>query len=191
MRIFSPAIIALACAVLGGAAFAADESHAPKIDACALLKDGEVAGIVGAKVTPADRRDAGYQDDGTYVAPGTYSSTCLWRVATSGPPPADPNLSLGGASYVILNAMQWPPSSKLASKESCRFVKGFYDAADRKLIDNQPVPLKIADQSLWWGDGVAVCKGDRSFGISVHLVGGRPKERDMEERLAKMIAGRM
>ena len=143
--------------------------------------------MIGAEVTPADRHDAGYQDDSEQVAPGTYSSTCLWRLATPGPPPSDPNLSLGGASYVILNAMQWP----VGSKQSCRFVKGFYEAADGKLIDNQPVPLKIADQSLWWGDGVAVCKGDRSFGVSVHLVVGRPKEREMEERLAKMIAGRM
>jgi len=172
---------------LTGAALAGDDDRAPKIDACALIKDGEVAGIIGAKVTPADRRDSGYQDNSDYVAPGTYSSTCLWRVLTPGPPPADSNLSLGGASYVILNAMQWP----VGSKQSCRFVKGFYDAAEGHLIDNKPVALQIADQSLWWGDGVAVCKGDRSFGVSVHLVGGRPKERDMEERLAKVIAGRM
>jgi hypothetical protein len=170
---------------LAGAQTAA--SGTPLINACALLTDSEVAAVLGQKVYPGERHDSGAFESGNDVGAPAYSSTCLWRVASEGPPPSDPNKSLGGASYAILNAMQFPASSGQAKS----FVQSFRDAAKDGTIDRSPVALKIADDALWWGDGVAVCKGDRSFGISVHLVGGRPKERSMEEALAKKIAARL
>jgi hypothetical protein len=163
------------------------ESGTSPINACTLLSDHEVAAVLGARVNPGEPHDSGTVESGDYVSAGTYSSTCLWRVASEGPQPSDPNLSLGGASYAILNAMQFPAGSGQARN----FLQSFRDAARDGDIDQSPVALKIADDALWWGDGVAVCKGDRSFGISVHLVGGRNKERDMEEALAKKIAARL
>jgi hypothetical protein len=165
----------------------AAESGSSAINACALLSDHEVAAVLGAKVNPGEPHDSGTVKSGNYVGTGTYSSTCLWRVVTEGPTPSDPNLSLGGASYAILNAMQWP----VGSGKARNFLQSFRDAAKEGLIDQAPVVLKIADDALWWGDGVAVCRGDRSFGIAVHLVGGRNKERGMEEALAEMIAARL
>ena len=161
------------------------ESGTSPINACTLLTGSEVAAILGEKVHPGELHDSGSVESGNDV--GAYSSTCLWRVASEGPPPSDPNLSLGGASYAILNAMQYPAGTGQARN----FLQSFRDAAKEGVIDQSPVALKIADDALWWGDGVAVCKGDRSFGISVHLVGGRNKERDMEEALARKIAARL
>jgi hypothetical protein len=166
---------------------AAESGIAPPINACTLLTDDEVAAVLGARVNPGEPHDSGTIESGDYVSAGTYSSTCLWRVVSAGPPPQDPSLSLGGASYAVLNAMQWPAGSGQAKN----FLQSFRDAAKEGFIDQLPVALKIADDALWWGDGVAVCKGDRSFGISVHLVGGRNKERRMEEALAKKIAARL
>lgn len=166
---------------------AAESATSLSINACTLLTDEEVAAVLGARVNAGEAHDSGTVKNGDYVSAGTYSSTCLWRVASKGPPPSDPNLSLGGASYAILNAMQWPAGSGQAKN----FLQSFRDAAKEGVIDQSPVALKIADDALWWGDGVAVCKGDRSFGISVHLVGGRAKERGMEEALAKKIAARL
>jgi hypothetical protein len=166
----------------------ADESGKPQpINACTLLTDQQVAAVLGARVNPGELHDSGTVESGNHVAAGAYSSTCLWRVASKGPPPSDPNLSLGGASYAILNAMQWPAGSGQAEN----FLQSFRDAAKEGAIDQSPVALKIADDALWWGDGVAVCKGDRSFGISVHLVGGRNKERRMEEVLARKVVARL
>jgi len=177
--------LVLALAMLGQQT--ADNGTLRLINACTLLTDDEVAAVLGAKVNPGELHDSGTIESGSYVSAGTYSSTCLWRVASEGPPPSDPNLSLGGASYAILNAMQWPAGSGQARN----FLQSFRDAAKEGLIDQLPVALKIADDALWWGDGVAVCKGDRSFGISVHLVGGRSKERGMEEALAQKIVARL
>jgi hypothetical protein len=177
--------LVLALAMLGNQV--ADNGTPRPINACSLLTDKEVAAILGVKVDPGELHDSGTIESGDYVSAGTYSSTCLWRVASKGPPPTDPNLSLGGASYAILNAMQWPSGSG----EARNFLQSFRDAAKQGLIDQSPVALKIADDALWWGDGVAVCKGDRSFGISVHLVGGRNKERGMEEALARKIVTRL
>jgi hypothetical protein len=49
----------------------------------------------------------------------------------------------------------------------------------------------IGDDSLWWGDGVAVRKGDISYGVSVHSVSQRSLERQMEETLASKIVERL
>jgi hypothetical protein len=166
---------------------AAEPATALPIDACKLLTDDEVSATLGAKVNPGETHDSGTLQGNDYVSAGTYSSTCLWRVTSEGPPPSDPNLSLGGASYAILNVMQWPAGAAQAKN----FLQSFRDAAKEGVIDQSPVTLKIADDALWWGDGVAVCKGDRSFGISVHLVGGRNGERRIEEALARKIVLRL
>jgi hypothetical protein len=157
------------------------------INACALLKDAEIEAVIGKKVAPGQRHDEGDVNSGDYVVSGTYSSTCLWRVVTDLPPPNDPSLPLGGNSFAILNAMQWPKGGDDASK----FLQSFRDAGKEHVIDMEPVAVQIGDEALWWGDGVAVRKGDRSFGISVHMIGGRPNERGWEEDLAKKIAPRL
>ncbi len=157
------------------------------IDACAFLRSKEVARILNVQIAGSKREDAGEVTPGDYVVPGTYSSTCLWTVLAQGPPPSDSSLSLNGASYVILNAMQWPKGSHAAG----RFLQSFRDAAQSGAIDQPPVALDIAEGALWWGDGVAAFKGDRSFGVSVHLVAARDKERSMEETLARLIATRL
>jgi hypothetical protein len=181
----------LALALTGLAAtsaFAATQAPAPKnapVNACALLKDDEVSAILGVKVLPGERRDEGNVEPNEYVKVGTYSSTCLWRVASD--KTNDPTKPMNGISFAILNAMQWPKGGDDAKK----FIQSFHEAAEAGVIDNKPVSLKIGDDAIWWGDGVAVRKGDRSFGISVHLTDGRPKERGMEEELAKKIAPRI
>jgi hypothetical protein len=175
--------------VLGivGAALSLQGAAGPPISACALLNDDEVAAVLGVRVNRGEPHDDGEVASSEYAAPGAYSSTCLWRVAGDGSPPSNPNLSLASASYAILNAMQW--SGGRVQAES--FLQSFRDAAKEGIIDQAPVPLKIADDALWWGDGVAARKGDRSFGISVHLAGAHDKERQMEEALAKKIASRL
>jgi hypothetical protein len=163
------------------------EPIAVAVNACRFLSAEEVATAVEAHVERGQRHDSGEVAAGASTIPDTYSSTCVWRLSTPGSPPADPQRPLSGASYVILNVMQWPRGSGRAHQ----FVDDFRAAARDGTIEHQPVALKIADEALWWGDGVAVRKGDRSFGISVHLVGGRARERGIEEALAKRIAPRL
>jgi hypothetical protein len=54
-----------------------------------------------------------------------------------------------------------------------------------------PVTVKAGDDALWWGDGVAVRKGDISFGVSVHIRVEKTAERSMEESLAKKIVPKL
>ena len=176
---------ALAVALLfSGAAQAAEAPAKAPIDACALMTDAEVAAVIGAKVLPGKRMDEGF------VAGGQYSGTCVWRMVTAGAAPNDPDKPMGGATFAILNAMQWPAGSG-KSKE---FLESFFDAAKNGVIDQTPVQLKIAtaEDAIWWGDGVAVRKGDRSFGVSVFIPGKpRAERRVLEESLARKIAPRL
>lgn len=167
--------ITLLCAAVGFA-FGASASAAPSeaINACSFLEDEEVSAVLQMKVMPGVRDDSGEVTSGDEA--GAYTSTCLWRIAAE-----------KGPSYVILNVMQWPAGSGGGK----RFLQNFRDAAKTGEIGGEPVPVKIAEEGLWWGDGVAASKGDRGFGISVHLVGGRDKERGLEEALARKIAGRL
>jgi hypothetical protein len=170
----------------GGAADAMDSAP---INACALLKDEEVSEVVGALVTPGQRRDDGeVGNKGDYAPPGTYSSTCFWQFHADGAQD-DPNLPMGGRRFAILNAMVWPQGGNYAAE----FLKSFYDAAEKEIIPAKPVPVEgIGDEALWWGDGTAVRKGDRSYGISVFLQNGdKATQRKMEELLARKIAGRI
>jgi hypothetical protein len=163
-----------------GAAQKAMPPAGPAIHACALLSEAEVAAVIGSPVAPGAAADDGD------VNTGAYSSTCLWRAAVTGSPSATDRLA--GANYAMLNTNTWPAGSGDAKK----YLEDFRAAAKNDLIDMVPVPVSVGDEALWWGDGVAVRKGDISFGISVHLVKkDSAVQRQMEEALAKKIAGRL
>ena len=187
-KLMKPIFILGAVLILGGSSLPAAAKETPReINACDFLKTEEVEAALKLKIQPGMRRDMGLNESGDEAFTNSYTSTCLWRIGPKNAQPADPNLPLGGASFVVLNVMQWPAGSGGGKK----FLKNFRDAAKSGEIGQEPVPLKIAEESLWWGDGVAVSKGDRGFGISVHLVGGRDQERGLEEALAKKIAARI
>lgn len=183
-------LLAIAGAGVGltvAAASPDDEAAARKavpINACSLLTADEVAAVIGIKVDTGARNDGGWVNNDTMH--GAYASTCFWR-ASADRGAADPTLPAGGASFAILNVISWPAGSA----ESGTFLQQFRDAAERNLIPSKPVPLKIGDEALWWGDGVAVKSGTVAFGISVHLIDGRPKERQMEENLGATLAARV
>ena len=67
-----------------------------------------------------------------------------------------------------------------------------HPAARRHEIPMHPLELHIGDESLWWGDGVAVRRGTRSFGVSVVVTpADRAQRRVWEEALAKQILARL
>lgn len=182
------AAIAIASAP-GVAAMGAQKtaSDGTPINACALLSNAEVEGVVGKKVTAGTRQDEGVIADNPFVTTGTYSSTCFWQVVDPDLAP-DPNLPMHGASFIILNAMQWPDGPDGAH----RFLQGFHDAAARGEIPHEPIAVQVKEEALWWGDGVAGRVRDRSYGISVHVVGNsKPQEQQHEEALARKIAPRL
>jgi hypothetical protein len=155
---------------------------AEKIDACTLLLAPEIERVIGLKVDSGERKDEGPSPD------GSYSSTCVWKIRTSEPAPADSDAPMGGASFVILNAIRWPAGSDLARG----FLAGFRAAAARGEIKHTPIPKSLGEEALWWGDGLAVRQHDVSFGISVFLQAGKAKYRGFfEERLAPRILARI
>jgi hypothetical protein len=156
---------------------------APAINSCALLTDRQVSEVMHTKVDPGVREDTGRLDGPDYT--GAYSSTCTWR-ASSDRDAHDPSRPLGGASFAILTVISWA-----ANEGPAKFLQSFRSAAEDHVIASAPVPLHIGDEALWWGDGVAARKGKLSFGMSVHLVSERIKERRMEETLAAKIAAQL
>jgi hypothetical protein len=173
----APAVVA-ALFFWGAGANAAETA---RVDACSLLTAADVSAVVGAKV------DAGERNDSGEVEGGGFSSTCVWKVTGSAPASADPDKPFGGAAFAMLNTIAWPAGSGKARK----YLADFYQAAKDNLIDNQPVPVKAGDDALWWGDGVAVRKGDISFGVSAHVGTDKKQEQAMEEALARRVAGRL
>ena len=154
----------------------------PLVNACALLTADDVSAVIGHKVSPGQRKDLGFIDS------GAYSSTCLWVVPLAEGVQPDPKAPLGGASFAMLNAITWSGGAEDAKK----YIQDFRDSANANLIDHTPVDVKVGDEGIWWGNGVAVRKGAVSFGISVNLSpsdAGVP--RDMEETLARKIAERL
>jgi hypothetical protein len=151
------------------------------IDACTLLMASALSTLLGVPVEPGVRHDAGL------TPKGAYSSTCLWKVRNGRLLAHDPRASLGGADFAILNVFSW------ASRDGAEtFLQSFWSAGKNHLIPMRPVALDIGDDSLWWGDGVAVRKGAVSFGISVVLHSAdRDKRRVWEESLAKKILARI
>ncbi len=96
---------------------------------------------------------------------------------------------MSGKRFVMLLAMQWPPGSGLAHT----FLDSFNKAAAEGAIAAKPSARDFGDEALQWGDGLAVRKGDVSFGISVFLPGAGTRESMgiIEEKLAPMILRRL
>ena len=174
--------LALAACLLPAMAGAQGAGKAP-VDACSLLSAEDISAVMAPlKVTPGRRSDSGVTNQ------GAYSSTCLWVVPLDDDEDADPRLPMGGRSFAILNVTTWPGGAEDAKK----YIQDFRDSADANLIDHKPVELKVGDEGLWWGSGVAARKNAVSFGISVHLTQGDTKaHRAMEEKLAGQIVGRL
>ena len=157
---------------------AAGAQPPPAIDACTLLTPAQIERVLGQAVEPGVRRDAGMESN------GAYSSACVWTLLAEKGQPQRSAAPLGGRSFVILNAMQWPVGSGRARE----FLDSFREAAASGVLPKAPSARKFGDDALWWGDGLAVRSGDVSFGLSVHLprmpsavAGAR------EERLAPLV----
>lgn len=151
------------------------------IDACTLLTASEVSTLLGMPVTEGVRHDEGL------TSVGAYSSTCIWKVRNDRLGAHDPTASLGGADFAILNAFSWPSRSGAVG-----FLQSFRSAADHHEIPMHPIGLKLGDEALWWGDGVAVRRGLMSFGVSVVLnSANRAQRRVWEEALARKILTRL
>ena len=152
------------------------------IDACALLLPSEISQVIGLTVGTGLRKDAGLEPN------SSYSSACLWIIKLEEAAPADPTAPLGGKSFVILNAMQWPIGSGLART----FLEAFREAAINGEIPGTPIPREFGDEALWWGDGLAVRRRDVSFGISVYIPTLITKQAGVfEEQLAPYILRRL
>ena len=147
------------------------------IDACSLLQPSEISAAIGLPVATGTRRDEGL------VPQGAYSSACVWPVTDATAP---------GKSFVIVNAMRWPTGSGLADT----FLDAFRKAAASGEIPSQPVPRELGDAALWWGDGLAIRRGDVSVGISVFVPSLKTASDDkraghFEERLAVHVLRRL
>lgn len=175
-------VTTVATALLSGAMFSAAQAaeESLEINACELLTPAEITAAVGLPVDQGRRQDDGMSRD------GQYSSTCFWTIEPGKAP--DQTQPGKGRRFVILNAHRWPAGQDLAKK----FLQAFHESADKGVIANQPVPRKFGDDALWWGDGLAVRKGDVSFGISVFMPKrGEARTSAMEEKLAPHILKRL
>ena len=162
------------------AAGSAARAPAPEVNACELLSTAEVSTILKADVHPGQRSDDGRTNL------GSYSSTCFWRVSAH--PDTAPAASGTQPLFAILNLMSWPAGSGMSGK----FLQDFRDAEKKELIPGKTVPLKLGDEALSWGDGVAVRKGDISFGVSVALKpGDHAISGPMQEALARKVLEHM
>jgi hypothetical protein len=173
---------AIATALLSGAMVsAASAAETPlEINACELLTPAEITAAIGLPVDQGRREDDGLSRD------GQYSSTCFWTIEPG--KAADQTAPGRGRRFVILNAQRWPAGRDMAKK----FLQAFHDSADQGVIANQPVPRKFGDEALWWGDGLAVRKGDVSFGLSVFMPKrGEARTSVLEEKLAPQILKRL
>lgn len=151
-----------------------------EIDACNLLTAAEISSVIGLAVDRGRRQDEGLQRD------GQYSSSCIWMIEPS--QRRDPSAKLGGRRFVILNVMQWPEGRNLADK----FLQAFRDSADKGVLPSKPTPRKFGDEALWWGDGLAVRKGDVSFGLSVFIPNPNTARTSvLEEKLAPRVLRRI
>jgi hypothetical protein len=157
-------------------ALAALGAQPQPIDACSLLRTSEISEAIGLPVAPGVRRDEGL------VPQGAYSSACMWSVEQD---------ASAGKSFVIVNAMQWPAGSGLADT----FLEAFRKAAANGEIPSQPIARDLGDAALWWGDGLALRRGDVSIGISVFVPTLKAQHADhpgyFEEQLAAHILERL
>ena len=157
-------------------------AHAAEaIDACSVLSSADIAAILGATVDKGVLHDDGADKN------GVTSTTCLWRTKPAAE--ARDDHALPNPSFTLLNLRIWPEAN---GKDAESYVADFRDAAKKELIDRTPVPLKIGDDALQRGDGVAVKKGRMAFGVSVSVRGGdRNAIRPFEEALARKIAEKL
>ena len=174
--------IAAALAVLSSVGVSAAQAaeHPLEINACELLTAAEIGAALGLPVGEGRRRDEGLSRD------GQYSSSCIWMIQPGKPP--ERSAPARGRRFVILNPMQWRAGRGMAKK----FLQAFHDSADKGILANQPSPRKFGDEALWWGDGLAVRRGDVSFGISVFMPQRNvPRTSAMEEKLAPHVLRRL
>jgi hypothetical protein len=168
----------LLCTALSNVVCAAGVNE---INTCHLLTSEEIAAAIGAKVKEGERRDEGWQAD------GSYSSACIWMVESGSNPSPNPR----ARRFVILHAMQWPVGREMAGK----YLQSFRKSAEQGVIRSAPTPRNFGDEALWWGDGLAVRKGDVSFGVSVFMpdaASNQPARTSvLEEKLAPLILRRI
>lgn len=175
-------VTAVATALLSGAMFSAAQAAEAslEINACELLTPAEISAAIGLPVDNGRRQDEGISRD------GQYSSTCFWTIEPGKVP--DVTAPARGRRFVILNAHRWPAGKGMAKK----FLEAFHESADQGVIPSKPMARKFGDEALWWGDGLAVRKGDVSFGLSVFMPKrGEPRTSVMEEKLAPHILKRL
>jgi hypothetical protein len=148
------------------------------IDACALLTRGEVTAVTGKPVESVQPFDNGV------TTQGAHSTTCIWASPLPPGVEPDPTKRLGGRGFVVVSVMNWPGGPSDAAK----FLADFHKAFAEHGIDSKPVKNDIgADDSLWWGDGVAARKNGVSIGVSVAQFGDREARRPQSEGLARVI----
>lgn len=148
------------------------------IDACALLTRGEVTAVTGKRVESVQSFDNGV------TAQGAHSTTCIWAAPLPAGIEPDPTKRLGGRGFVVISVMNWPGGPA----DAARFLEDFHKAFEQHGIDSKPVKVEIgADDSLWWGDGVAARKNGVSVGVSVAQFGDRAARRPQAEALAMLV----
>lgn len=152
------------------------------IDACALLTPDEVSAAVGKSMEFRKSFDNGITNQ------GARSTTCMWVADLPAGVEPDPNQRLGGRGFVVLSVMNWPGGPR----EAAKFLDDFQKAFRQHDIDSKPVAVQVgADDSLWWGDGVAARKNGVSFGVSVAQFGDRDARRPQAESLARLVVKRL
>jgi hypothetical protein len=161
-----------------------DAAAAPPaaIDACTLLTPDEVSAVVGKSMELRKPFDNGI------TAQGAHSTTCIWAAALPPGVEPDPGQRLEGRGFVIVSVMNWPGGPGDARK----FLEDFSRAFQQHDIKAKPVGVQVgADDSLWWGDGVAARKNGISFGVSVAQFDDRAARQSQAESLAKLIVKRL
>ena len=182
MNRFLPAAGMVSLVLLASPELHAAPAPPAAIDACALLTPGEVSAVVGKSV------ETGRPFDNGVTVQGAHSTTCIWAAPLAAGVEPDPTKRFGGRGFVVLNVMNWPGGPSDAAK----FLDDFHKAFEEHGIDSKPVTNDIgADDSLWWGDGVAARKNGMSIGVSVAQFGDRAARQPQSEILAKLIVKRL
>ena len=152
-------------------------------NACQLLTSAEIAAVVGVPVLDGQRQDFGVDEK-----LAGYSSTCIWLMRDDGDEANESKELIAGRKFVILNAMRWTD----ADNHSPEYLEGFRRAARVGELPKQPVVRSIGEESLWWGDGLAVRQGTLSFGVSVFPSPVTPQYPGInEEKLAELILAKL
>jgi hypothetical protein len=177
----SPVVLSAVVLLVSARVYAAGTQPAG-IDACALLTPDEVSAVVSKQV------GAGQPFDNGITAQGAHSTTCMWAAPLPPGVEPDPTKRLEGRGFVIVGVMNWLGGAS----DARQFLDDFQKAFQQHDIDSKPVPVNVgADDSLWWGDGVAARKNGVSFGISVAQFGDRATRQSQAESLARLIVTRL